>query len=92
MCSAKWEMTSLKSTDVLGRISCSIANMTLEQILLCIFFLFQTGNDFVKFLFSLGYGTMVLIFVFNVVRICCIVNVYYGTYIQHANQKIFFAL
>lgn len=92
MCSAKWEMTSLKSTDVLERISCSIANMTLEQIPLCKFFLFQTGNDFVKFLFSLGYGTMVLIFVFNVVRICCIVNVYYGTYIQHANQKIFFAL
>lgn len=38
MCSAKWEMTSLKSTDVLERISCSIANMTLEQIPLCIFF------------------------------------------------------
>lgn len=41
MCSAKWEMTSLKSTDVLERISCSIANMTLEQIPLCIFFYFK---------------------------------------------------
>lgn len=71
MCSAKWEMTSLKSTDVLGRISCSIANMTLEQILLCIFFLFQTGNYFFLsnfyFPFSLGYGTIMLIFVIDVV-------------------------
>lgn len=71
MCSAKWEMTSLKSTDVLERISCSIANMTLEQILLCIFFLFQTGNYFFwsnfYFPFSLGYGTIMLIFVIDVV-------------------------
>lgn len=71
MCSAKWEMTSLKSTDGLERISCSIANMTLEQIPLCIFFLFQTGNYFFwsnfYFPFSLGYGTIMLIFVIDVV-------------------------
>lgn len=80
MCSAKWEMTSLKSTDVLERISCSIANMTLEQIPLCIFFLFQTGNYFFLsnfyFPFSLGYGTIMLIFVIDVVWFCCIVNIY----------------
>lgn len=46
MCSAKWEMTSLKSTDVLERISCSIANMTLEQIPLCIFFFISNRKLF----------------------------------------------
>lgn len=58
MCSAKWEMTSLKSTDVLERISCSIANMTLEQIPLCIFFFISNRKLFflVKFLFSIFLG------------------------------------
>lgn len=57
MCSAKWEMTSLKSTDVLERISCSIANMTLEQILLCIIFISNRKLFFfVKFLFSIFLG------------------------------------
>lgn len=71
MCSAKWEMTSLKSTDVLERISCSIANMTLEQIPLCIFFYFKQEIIFFLsnfyFPFSLGYGTIMLIFVIDVV-------------------------
>lgn len=86
MCSAKWEMTSLKSTDVLERISCSIANMTLEQILLCIFFLFQTGNYFffVKFLFSIFLGLW-----YNNVNFCyrCSMILLYSKYIQRANQK-----
>lgn len=86
MCSAKWEVTSLKSTDVLERISCSIANMTLEQILLCIFFLFQTGNYFffVKFLFSIFLGLW-----YNNVNFCyrCSMILLYSKYIQRANQK-----
>lgn len=86
MCSAKWEMTSLKSTDVLERISCSIANMTLEQILLCIFFLISNRKlfFFVKFLFSIFLGLW-----YNNVNFCyrCSMILLYSKYIQRANQK-----
>lgn len=86
MCSAKWEMTSLKSTDVLERISCSIANMTLEQILLCIFFFISNRKlfFFVKFLFSIFLGLW-----YNNVNFCyrCSMILLYSKYIQRANQK-----
>lgn len=86
MCSAKWEMTSLKSTDVLERISCSIANMTLEQIPLCIFFFISNRKlfFFVKFLFSIFLGLW-----YNNVNFCyrCSMILLYSKYIQRANQK-----